>query len=114
MDKCSCLFFVMGSGKKPVEDFISSLDTASREKFNYVKDLLEEYGHRLCQPYSKYLGKSIFELRFETIEGSIRVLYFFLKSDAVVLTNCFIKKSDKTPKKEIGIALKRRKMLFEI
>jgi phage-related protein len=50
----------------------------------------------------------IFELR--TIQGNniTRILYFFVVGKQIVLTNGFIKKTQKTPKKEIELALKYR------
>lgn len=108
MDVCICSYYELASGEKPVERFISTLSSSGKDKFTYLKRLLEEHGNRLKQPYSKYLGHSIFELRFGGLEGSIRVLYFFLRHDEVVFTNGFIKKTGKIPKKELDLAIKRR------
>ncbi len=113
MAECKCYYYSLASGEKPVEDFVSSLNGRSKEKFQYAKGLLEVNGHRLKRPYSKYLRRSIFELRFEGIEGCVRVLYFFLRQDAVVFTNGFIKKSDKIPKNEIDLAIRRRKACLQ-
>jgi len=104
-----CYYYALASGEKPVEEFISTLDAKSGDKFKFLKGLLEVGGHRLERPHSKYLGKSIFELRFKGIEGYIRILYFFLGQNAVVFTNGFIKRTGKAPKKEINLAIKRRK-----
>ena len=56
---------------------MKSLNVRSREKFFSVIELLEEFGRALSFPHAKYIGDEIFELRFERIEGAIRVLYFF-------------------------------------
>jgi phage-related protein len=109
-----CYYYSLASGEKPVEDFISSLNEKRKGKFKYVKGLLEVSGHRLKRPYSKYLGRSIFELRFEGVEGYVRVLYFFLRQDAVVFINGFIKKSNKIPKNEIDLATRRRKSCLQL
>jgi len=108
MDVCVCHYYELTSGKKPVESFISALSSRGKDKFTYIKRLLEENGNALRQPYSKYLGHSIFELRFEGLEGSVRVLYFFLRHDKVVFTNGFIKKTNKIPKKELDLSIRRR------
>ena len=108
MSACRCSYYELTSGQKPAESFISSLSSRAKDKFTYVKRLLEEYGNRLKQPYCKYLGHNIFELRFEGPEGSIRILYFFLRHDTVVFTNGFIKKTGKIPKKEFHLAIRRR------
>ena len=51
----------------------------------------------------------IYEVRVVTTFKSIRILCFFDKGKLVVLTNCFIKKSQKTPRKEIKLAEKLKK-----
>lgn len=108
-----CLFFRTESGDSPVEDFIESLDYKTKRKFLFKRVLLEEYGPRLFYPHTKYLGDDIFELRFEGIEGTIRILYFFFYNNQIIFTNGFIKKSNKTPVQEKEAALQRRKTYFE-
>jgi phage-related protein len=41
--------------------------------------------------------------------GAVRVLYFFFHGDKVIFTNGFVKKTDKTPAREINTAVERRK-----
>lgn len=57
---------------------------------------------------SKYLENTegIYEVRVITTFKSIRILCFFDKGNLVVLINCFIKKTQKTPRKEIKLAEK--------
>ena len=101
-------FYSTESGKSPVEDFIKSLDSRTRRKFYYVKNLLETFGYRLPYPHAKYIGNEIFELRFQGQEGRIRILYFFFSESTVIFTNGFIKKSNKTPVNEKQTAVDRR------
>ncbi len=107
------LYFVTDSGRKPVEEFVNALNVHTQRKFVYTVELLEGLGRRLKAPYAKYIGDEIFELRFESIEGAIRVLYFFYDGEKAVLTNGFIKKSNKTPRKEKETAIGRRKTYFQ-
>ena len=51
----------------------------------------------------------IYEIRVITTFKSIRILCFFDKGELIVLTNCFIKKTQKTPRKEIKLAEKLKK-----
>ncbi len=74
--------------------------------------LLEEFGHKLPEPHAKYIGDEIFELRFKGREGAIRVLYFFFHGDKAILTNGFVKKSNKTPGREKLTAIERRKIFL--
>ena len=85
------VYFVAESGRRPAEEFVKSLNVHSREKFFSVVELLEEFGKGLSFPHAKYIGNEIFELRFESVEGAVRVLYFFFDGEKVVLTNGFIK-----------------------
>ncbi|PIW67702.1 MAG: hypothetical protein COW10_04580, partial [Candidatus Omnitrophica bacterium CG12_big_fil_rev_8_21_14_0_65_42_8] len=103
--KVTCYYYIIASGSSPVREFIDSLDDRTQRKFFFVKALLEEFGYRLPYPHAKYLRGSIFELRFKSIEGEIRVLYFFFQKDKVIFTNGFIKKSGKIPKNELSIAV---------
>jgi len=93
--KITAYYYCTESGKIPVKEFIDSLDFKSQRKFFFVKELLEEFG-------------SIFEVRFKGHEGAVRVLYFFYHEEKVIFTNGFIKKTNKTPKNEILLAVERR------
>lgn len=110
MNPISCYYFTTASGRSPVEDFIKKLDARSRRKFFYAVSLLQFWGQRLPEPHAKYLGREIFELRFSGHEGAVRILYFFFDSGKAVFTNGFLKKTNKTPSSELGIAIERRKI----
>ena len=86
----------------------SPLDVKERAKILSILTILEENGYELREPYSKYLGSNIFELRIKTYKNAVRVLYFFYQDKKIVLTNAFSKKTNKTPKKEIELAKKRK------
>ncbi|MBN1870760.1 MAG: type II toxin-antitoxin system RelE/ParE family toxin [Candidatus Omnitrophica bacterium] len=106
-------FFTTSSGRSPVEEFLDSLDLRTRQKFLYTRSLLEEFGVKLSMPFCKYLQSDIYELRFTGREGALRVLYFFIKDDSIVFTNGFLKKTRKAPRKEIELAINRRKTFLE-
>lgn len=71
-------------------------------------ELLEVYGHELREPYSKILDDGIFELRAKQGSDISRILYFFVIGNKIVLTNGFVKKTQKTPLREIKLAKKFR------
>ena len=101
-------FYSLPDGSEPVKDFLESLDTKMRAKVVRSIDLLEMFGSQLREPDSKELDDGIMELR-TTFGGNIsRVLYFFIVGNTAVLTNGFIKKTVKTPSKEILLAKKYR------
>ena len=108
-----CCYFVTDSGRIPVKEFVNSLDMRSRKKFFSVTELLETFGRALSFPHAKYIGDEIFELRFEGVEGTMRILYFFFDAQKAILTNGFLKKSNKTPMEEKETALHRREIYFK-
>jgi len=113
MKKHTCVYFSTDSGRIPVEEFIGGLTARAQQKFFNVVEILEEFGRQLPEPHSKYLGEEIYELRFQCIEGHVRVLYFFFIDDKIVLTNAFVKKTWKVPEKEFETAIERRKVYLE-
>lgn len=69
-------------------------------------DLLEANGALLREPYSKPVEDEIFELRAKQGSDITRVLYFFVIGQKAVLTNGFVKKTQKIPKSEKDLAKK--------
>lgn len=68
--------------------------------------ILSEYGNNLREPYSKHIQKGIFELRIKFSSDISRIFYFFFDENKIILTNGFVKKTQKTPREEIEKALK--------
>lgn len=99
------LLFETNRREKPVEKFINSLDPNTIAKVIHNIDLLEKYGNLLRMPHSKRLAKDLYELRVKG-KVEIRILYAF-RSRNIFLLHAFKKKSQKTPKREMAIALKR-------
>jgi len=96
-------------GKEPVAEFLDSLDSKMNAKLIGLMELLEEKGTELREPYSAPLGDGIFELRCKLGSNITRALYFFFVGKRIVVTNGFVKKTQKTPPTEIKLAKDRRK-----
>lgn len=79
-----------------------------RAKIFRLLELLEQKGNTLREPYSKSLDDGIFEIRAKQGNNITRVLYFFYIGNKIILTNGFVKKSQKTPPSEIALAKKYR------
>ncbi|MBI3793542.1 MAG: type II toxin-antitoxin system RelE/ParE family toxin [Nitrospinae bacterium] len=75
--------------------------------------LLTEFGVMLKEPYSRQVQGKIRELRTSGKVGEIRILYFPHKDKTFVLLNAFVKKTPKTPQKEIETAVKRMQILTD-
>ena len=84
-----------------------------KAKFVGLLEVLEEKGNNLREPYSKHIDDGIFEIRCKVGTDISRVMYFFYFDKRIILTNGFIKKSQKTPSKEIKLAKKRRTDFIE-
>ena len=96
------------NGKKPAEEFIDSLDVKMRAKVFGRLELLEEHGSELGMPFSRHLDDGVFELRTVVGNNITRILYFFVVGRRVILTHGFVKKTRKTPAREIDRAKKIR------
>ena len=108
MARFKVLFYQKADGSEPVKQFLNSLDKKMSAKMVRTIEALQNNGNDLRESYSKHLDDGIFELRAKVGTDISRVLYFFFIGQRVILTNGFIKKTQKTPKKEINLAKKYR------
>ena len=76
--------------------------------FSYVR-ALEEYGTRIGKPIVKHIDGNLWELR----PLSNRIFFFYWKDNKFVLVHYYIKRSQKTPKKEIKKAMNNIKDWIE-
>lgn len=113
MDKFTVGFYEKENGEKPVELFLDKLDIKMRSKLLMILKILQEKGNLLSEPYSKHLDDGIFEIRGKVGSDISRVLYFFYFGGKIIVTNGFIKKTQKTPSKEIEKAKCYRKDYLE-
>lgn len=99
-------FYEDKNGNSEIAEFIKELNkkaaTNKECRINFNKiiaylDLLEEFGTRIGEPVTKHLDGEIWELR--PIKN--RLLYAYYKDNKFILLHHFIKKTKKTPKKEI-------------
>ena len=70
---------------------------------------IEISGPNLGLPYTRPLGDGLFEIRARGYEGIGRAFYCCLVGCRVVILHGFIKKTQKTPVKELKLAIKRLK-----
>ncbi len=101
-------FYEKENGEIPVINFIDSLETKMGAKVLSLIEILEEKGNQLRLPYSECLEDGIFELRCKFGSDITRTLYFFYEGANIILTNGFVKKTQKTPVQEIKLAKLRR------
>ncbi|MGL5939991.1 MAG: type II toxin-antitoxin system RelE/ParE family toxin [Waterburya sp.] len=77
--------------------------------FLHIAEMIEEFGPTLGKPYTAPMGGGLFEIRSKGKEGNGRSLYCMVKGKEIIILHSFIKKSQKTPKKELDLAKKRMK-----
>ena len=78
-------------------------------RFLRYAERMELYGPDLGMPHTRAMSEGLFELRLKAAEGLVRVLYCTLVGRKIVMLHQFIKKSEKTPRKELEIARTRMK-----
>lgn len=103
-------YFQNKRGYYPVLDFIHSLDSKTQSKVFKTIDMLEAFGPFIKPPYMKKLLPRLYELRIKS-QVAIRVFYSPIDR-AYHLVHAFLKKTQKTPAKELKIAVDRVKDLI--
>jgi phage-related protein len=68
---------------------------------------MEIYGPDIGMPHTRHMKKGLIEMRLKALEGIARVFYATLKNREIVILHSIIKKTDKTPSRDLDIAYKR-------
>ena len=79
--------------------------------FLHLTEIIEKFGPAIGKPYTAPMGSGLFEIRARGKEGIGRSLFCTFKGQEIIILNSFVKKTQKTPKKEIDKARKRMKEL---
>ena len=104
MQEFEIIFYDKEDGTEPAKEFLLSLDIKMRAKMLRTIEMLQHNGYELREPYSKPIGDGILELRAKVGSNISRVMDFFVVGRKAILTNGFVKKTQKTPKEEIELA----------
>lgn len=98
------------NNKYPVVEFISSQSPKEQAKILREIDLLSEFGLSLGMPHIKKLHDSnnLWELRIKHSSNIFRIFYFHFIEGKFILLHAIKKTTNKTPKKAINIAIKRK------
>jgi hypothetical protein len=98
------VYYEDSKGRSEVFDFIEKRKDRENAKILALLAILEEQGPQLPRPYADFLQDGIHELRIKLRGNQVRILFFFCYRNFIILTNVFIKTSDKVPLKEINKA----------
>lgn len=100
----SVKFYKDKNGREPLKEYLQELgsktDKNSRVNFNKIRDYIKTlslYGTRVGEPFVKHLSGDIWELR----PLRNRILFFAYDGQQFILLSHFIKKTQKTPHREI-------------
>ena len=103
------VFYSTLGGRQPVREWMLDLDPTSEKAVREAIDTAR-LGWPVGMPVARSLGNRLWEIRTKTQRGQARVLFVFHRS-MMVLLHGFIKKTSKTPRREIELALKRSRAL---
>ena len=105
-------YYQKENGEIPVEDFLLSLPPKLRAKAYSDILLLARLGTNIREPYSSPIKgekyKGLFELRTKFSTDITRIFYFTHHNNKFILLHGFVKKSDKTPVRELERAIKHK------
>lgn len=90
-----------------LENEILSLPDGLLARYIRLTDLMLEFGSNLGLPHTKAIDNGLLELRVKSKEGVARVFFCTKVEKKIIMLHSFIKKSQKTPKKEMQIATTR-------
>lgn len=86
------------------------LPTEIKAKIVRISQLIEQVGLlSVKEPYVRHVHDKIWEIRARAKEKLARSLYTTVTGKRVIILRTFVKKTRKTPKREIELALQRMK-----
>jgi phage-related protein len=94
-----------------VEEDTMSFPAGILANLLHILEMIEEFGPNIGKPYTAAMGNGLFEIRAKGKEGIGRALFCIEKEKEIIILNSFIKKTQKTPKRELDKARNRMKEL---
>ena len=93
---------------KTVDAELHALPHDMRARFARICQLIGEVGlERMDAPHVRHLTGPLWEMRMSGRDGTSRALYVTARGRRVVVVRAFLKKTRRTPKREITLALRR-------
>lgn len=103
-------FYRNENGTEPVRDWLKSL--SKEERFLIGADIKTvEFGWPIGMPTCRLMGDGLFEVRTNLPQNKIARVLFCFYEGKMILLHGFIKKSQKTPKQQLDLALERKHTL---
>ena len=92
-----------------LQSAILALPRGLLARYLHLTDRMVEYGPDLGMPHTRAMGSGLFEVRLKSQEGIGRVFYCTVIGSKIVMLHQFVKKTEKTPPKELAVARRRMK-----
>jgi phage-related protein len=101
-------FYRSDNGREPVREWLRGLESEDRKMIGEdIKDV--EFSWPIGMPLVRSLGRELWEVRSSLAHGRIARVIFCVQQGRMVLLHGFVKTTQKTPKREIEVALKRKR-----
>ena len=97
-----------------VEADVLGMPVGLLARFVRYAERLEIFGPDLGMPHTRAMGRGLFELRLQASEGISRVFCCVISSQRIVMLHLFIKKTRRTPARELEIARRRMRQLSNV
>ena len=105
-------FFRTPNAREPARDWLKKLNELDRKAIGFdIKTV--EYGWPIGMPTCRPMGQGLYEVRSNLSSGKIARVFFCVHKNQMMLLHGFIKKTQKTPKPDLDLALERKKQLEE-
>ncbi|TGN38216.1 type II toxin-antitoxin system RelE/ParE family toxin [Marinobacter confluentis] len=92
-----------------VDEDLADMPPKIQARMLRLMDLMEKHGANLGAPHTKPLGDELFEIRAKAKEGIGRGIFCYMEGRRIVVLHVFVKKDQKTPKKDLELAKERLK-----
>jgi phage-related protein len=92
-----------------VQEAILDLPDTLAARYVVLTRRMVALGPNLGEPHTKAMKNGLFELRLKGAEGIARVFYCTQVGRRIVILHCFVKKSQRTPARELNMAMSRLK-----
>jgi len=112
MPETKVVFYKEDDGTVPVLNWLDSLPPKVKAKCRAKIERLRTLGHELRRPEADYLRDGVYELRTRRGHVNYRILYFFHKNIAAVVSHGLIKER-RVPAKEINKAIERKQKFVQ-
>ncbi len=97
-----------------VDEEIAALSAPMRARLSRISALIEAVGlDHVREPHLKHLDGPLWEIRVKAQDGIARALYVTARPQRVMIVRVFVKKTEKTPRREIERALRRSQEVQE-